>query len=418
MGGSLAFDFTGFARFNHRQLFRSRGTPYRLTPRRIGSLLLSYSIYTLVELVTWAGFLADDIFFRGYRNVEIREPVFILGNPRSGTTFLHRLLAKDEHTFTCTHMWEALAAPSVAQRRVVQVLGAVDRVLGRPLDTLVTRWRKQWQEENVMHGIDLRAPEEDQYLLVHAWSTLAVWLFTAILEEARPYLYFDSEMPSADKARIMGFYKSCIRRHLFAQRGDRHQFKRYLSKNPSASPKVDALYASFPGAKIVYLARNPLEVIPSYISLLDYAWRVVGDPVQPYDARDFVLEMARHWYSYPLERLARAPEASYAVVNFEDLVRDAERTVAGIYDRFGFEMTPGFAQVLREEAEAARSHTSRHEYRLEEMGLTREQIVTAFGDIFDRFGFDREPAGSERRRELARQSTSRVRRARRRLATS
>jgi hypothetical protein len=191
-----------------------------------------------------------------------------------------------------------------------------------------------------------------------------------------------------------------------------------LSKNPSASPKVDALYTSFPGARIIYLARSPLEVIPSYISLLDYAWGVVGDPVQPYGARDFVLEMARHWYSYPLERLERAPEASYAVVNFEDLVRDAERTVADIYDRFGFEMTPAFAQVLREEAETARSHTSRHEYRLEEMGLTREQIVADFGDIFERFGFDTRQSGSERRREPARQSPSSVRRARRRLATS
>jgi hypothetical protein len=414
----LAFDFAGFARFNYRQLFRSRGTPYRMTPKRMGWFLLSYSVYTLVELVTWAGFLADEIFFRPYRQVEIREPVFILGNPRSGTTFLHRLLAKDEQTFTCTHMWEALAAPSVAQRRVVQALGAVDRVLGRPLDRLVKRWRKQWQEENVMHRIDLRAPEEDQYLLVHAWSTLAVWLFTAVLEEARPYIYFDSEMPSADKARIMGFYQSCVRRHLFCRGGGRPQAKHYLSKNPSASPKVDALYESFPDAKIIYLARSPLEVIPSYISLLDYAWRVVGDPVQPYGARDFVLEMARHWYTYPLEQLERAPEESHVVVRFDDLVRDAERTVTDIYDRFGFEMTPAFAQVLRDEAEVARSHASRHEYCLEEMGLTREQIVTDFGDIFDRFGFDTRQAGSRPRREWARAPASQVTGARRRLATS
>jgi len=414
----LAFDFTGFARFNCRQLFRSRGTPYRLTPKRIGSFLLSYSVFALVELVTWAGFLADEILFRAYRGVQIREPVFILGNPRSGTTFLHRLLAKDEQTFTCTRMWEALAAPSVAQRRVVQALGAVDRVLGRPLDRLVTRWREQWQEENVMHRIDLRAPEEDQYLLVHAWSTLAVWLFTAILEEARPYIYFDSEMPSADKARIMGFYKSCIRRHLFAQGSDQHQSKHYLSKNPSASPTVDALFESFPDAKIVYLARSPLEVIPSYISLLDYAWRVVGNPAQPYGARDFVLEMARHWYTYPLERLEQAPEGSHVVVRFDDLVRDAERTVTDIYDRFGFEMTPAFAQVLREEAEVGRNHASRHEYCLEEMGLTREQIVMDLGDIFDRFGFDTRPAGSERRRKSSPKPSSRVHRARRRLATS
>ena len=31
--------------------------------------------------------LVDEILFRGYRNIEIKAPVFIVGQPRSGTTF-------------------------------------------------------------------------------------------------------------------------------------------------------------------------------------------------------------------------------------------------------------------------------------------------------------------------------------------
>jgi DNA-binding PucR family transcriptional regulator len=98
--------------------------------------------------------------------------------------------------------------------------------------------------------------------------------------------------------------------------------------------------------------------------------------------------MARHWYSYPLERLERAPQGSYIVVNFDDLVNDAEQTIAEIYRRFGFDISPAFAQVLQEEAEKARNYRSRHEYSLEQMGLTREQIVAKYKDVFDRFGFD------------------------------
>lgn len=383
-----AFDFRSFAKFTRLALFRARGTNYRLTPKRVGVGAAFYALFGAVELATWIGFALDDLFFREYREVQIREPVFIIGNPRSGTTFLQRLLAKDEENFTCTQMWEVLIAPSVTQRRIVQALGALDRRLGRPLDSLATAWQERCQGENEVHRVALRAPEEDQYLLVHIWSTLAVWLFAAILEGAGPYTYFDSAVPPAAKERIMTFYKRCIQRHLHAHAGDDQRGKHYLSKNPSASPKVEALYEFFPDAKIIYLARNPLDMIPSHISLIDYTWRIFADPVEAYAARDYVLEMARHWYTYPLERLEQAPEESYIVVNFGDLVGDAEQTVIDIYDRFGFEMTPRFAQVLREEAEKARHHESDHEYSLEEMGLTRQQIVSEYEDIFDRFGFD------------------------------
>jgi hypothetical protein len=269
-----------------------------------------------------------------------------------------------------------------------------------------------------MHRAALRAADEDQYLLVHAWSTLAIWLFSAILEEARPYTYFDTEMSAAEKERIMAFYKRCVQRHLYARAGHQGQARHYLSKNPSASPKVDALYEFFPDAKIIYLARNPLDMIPSYISLLDFTWNTLGDPVEAYGARDYVLDMARHWYTYPLQRLEQAPEDSRIVVSFDDLVRRTEETVIAIYDRFGFEMTPAFALVLREEAERARGHESRHEYCLEEMGLTREQIVMDYGDVFDRFGFDTGQGESEARGHVLADAASPVHRAKHRLATT
>ncbi|MGB1248157.1 MAG: hypothetical protein ACPG4Z_04675, partial [Chitinophagales bacterium] len=35
------------------------------------------------------GRILDEIFFRGYRKVDLSSPVFIISNPRCGTTFLH-----------------------------------------------------------------------------------------------------------------------------------------------------------------------------------------------------------------------------------------------------------------------------------------------------------------------------------------
>jgi hypothetical protein len=151
---------------------------------------------------------------------------------------------------------------------------------------------------------------------------------------------------------------------------------------------VDTLYEHLPGAKIIYLARNPLDMIPSYISLKENEWQLLGSPVEEYGSREYVLDMAKHWYTYPLERLKRAPEDSYIVVNFEDLVTSARETVREIYDRFGLELSPAFDETLRQAAERARDHDSEHEYSLHEMGLSREQIVSRYREVFERFGFD------------------------------
>jgi len=381
----VAFNFAGFARFLYKQLFQSKGTAYRLTLRRLGLVALAGSLYGLVQIMTWTGFLLDEILYPGYRKAEIEEPVYIVGNPRSGTTFLQRLMARDQVTFLSMRTWEMLLAPSITVRKLFWAVSSLDSRIGRPLARLLGMLEEGWQEDNVVHRIALRAPEEDEYLLIHIFSTLKIWLYVAMLDEAERYTYFDSQMPEEEKARIMAFYTRCLQRHAYAHgKGKRH----YLAKNPHFSPMVDTIYREFPDAKIIYLARNPLDMIPSYISLKENEWQLLGDPVEDYSSRKYILDMAHHWYTYPLERLDKAPQEQAIVINFNDLVTDARGVVAEIYERFGLELRDEFDEILIQATRRARQHNSEHEYSLNEMGLTREQIVSEYEEVFERFNFD------------------------------
>jgi len=380
----VAFDFGALARFTYKQWFKSRGTPYHLSPKRFGIVLLTYFLYTTIELVNWLGLALDALLFPGFAQVEVHQPVYIIGNPRSGTTFLHRLLARDERTFSTMRTWEILVSPSITMRRVAWALSALDKRLGSPAARYLGMVEESWKE-NVVHQIAMRAPEEDEYLLVHILSCLKVWSYAGMLDEAEPYTYFDSQIPEKDKHRIMTYYTRCLQRHLYAHD---HGHKRYLAKDPNFSALVDTLYRYFPDVKIIYLVRNPLDVVASFISLKEHEWQLLGNPAEEYASRDYILDMARHWYSYPLERLEQAPQDSYIVVNFNDLVSDAGGTVRKIYDCFGLEISPAFDEILRKATVRARNHESGHEYSLRDMGLTRDQIVTMYRDIFERFGFD------------------------------
>ncbi len=113
------FDLKAFLHYNYLAWFKAKGTHYRLTPKRILSLSVFLMIYIPAEIINWICFGLDEIFFPKYRQQEIKTPVFIIGNPRSGTTFTHRLIEKDTETFTAASSWELLFCPSIIQRKLI-----------------------------------------------------------------------------------------------------------------------------------------------------------------------------------------------------------------------------------------------------------------------------------------------------------
>lgn len=380
----MRYNFKAFFRFLHRSFLNYRGTNYRLTTKRLGVLLLALVIYIPVELVTWMGLILDEIFFRGYREMEVRQPIFIIGNPRSGTTFLHRLLAKDRRHFLSMKTWEIFIAPSVLMRKFLKALARAGRAVGAPIQRRLRRLERDWQRENVVHRLAIHAPEEDEYLFIHIFSCLKIWSFAAMLEEARPYVYFDSEMDPEEKDRILDFYARMLQRHLFMHQGEGSH---YLAKNPNFSPMVDSLLDRFPDAKFIYLVRNPLEAVPSHLSLKEKEWKMLGSPLEPYASREFIVESSEHWYTYPLQRLEEEGDEAYMVVNFHDMVDHPGETVRRIYEWCGLEITPAYEEELWKATRRSQNHESDHQYSLGEMGLEREELVSRFRQLFDRYGF-------------------------------
>lgn len=380
----MNFNLQLFLRQIGYSLTRSEGTPARLTPKRVAILLFFFPVFTILKLSSWLGFAWDDIFYKEYRHQKLAQPVFIIGNPRSGTTFLHRLLAGDENNFSYIRMWEVIFAPSVSQRKLIWFFQKIDDVLGSKFQRwLLVQEKKTWLS-NPIHKIGLLEPEEDESILFSMWATI----FTSVVfphpDLVRKYAYFDKQVPLLERHKIMRFYRSCLRRHLFA----RHSDKKFLSKNPTFSPKVDSLYEFFPDAKIIYLVRNPLDTIPSIISWMSYQWKQFSDPVENYLFKDYMLELAKEWYEYPLERFSKAPPDSYAIIRYEDLVQNPKQIIAGIYEKFGFDLAPEFEKILDEAGQRETSYKSGHKYSLRKMGLTRKGILKTFAFVFKRFGFD------------------------------
>jgi omega-hydroxy-beta-dihydromenaquinone-9 sulfotransferase len=194
----------------------------------------------------------------------------------------------------------------------------------------------------------------------------------------------------------MHFYNRVLQRFLYS-RGGKHKL---LSKNPSICPKIASIYETFPTARVIYLVRNPLEMLPSTISWLGYTWRVFSDPLSPYPFTQEILQFTKHWYAYPLKVLKKTDPSKYLIIKYDDLILNPQETIRQIYAHFDYEMSPDFERQVAEIVKGSGDFRSRHQYNLENMGFSREQILTEFSDIFDQFGFDRSldgisPTGKE-----------------------
>lgn len=380
----MMYNFGLFWRLTVRSLLGAANTHGKLTRKRILFLLLFYTVWPVWSIFTWLCFLLDDVLFPDYKQQAVEKPLFIIGNFRSGSTFLHRLLSRDSARFTSLRTWDIYLMPTITQRKMFRLMARIDRYFGSPVVTSLKNFDKQSLGQVRIHKISFFEPEEDENILLHAWSTYFIGFLFPFLEDLPPYHYFDVAMPAEEKKRIMQFYRSCLQRHLYASGGKLH----FASKSPAFSPKIESLIEFFPDARILYLARNPLDMLPSTISWLSYAWHVFSEPDEKYLYRDFVVKMAKHWYDYPLEVIDKNPSANKMILNYDELIRFPEQVIRRIYEQFGYEKSPRLEKIISEAIAETLLFKSDHVYRYEEMGLNREEIVREFKPIFERFNFD------------------------------
>jgi hypothetical protein len=384
----MKYNFWLFWRTTYRSFIGANKTPARLTRKRIIFLTLFYLVWPIGSLIHWFCFFLDDIFFPAYKNHPIEKPLFILGNLRSGSTFLHRLLSRDVETFTSLTTWDIYLTPSVIQKKITQLVSRLDLKLGGHLHRLLYAFDRRTLGQVRIHPISFFQPEEDENIHLHIWDGYFVTFLFPFMDEMPDYQHFDEALSPEHKRRIMTFYKSMLQRHMYAT-GKKY----FVAKNPAFSAKIETLVEFFPDARIIYLARNPLDMLPSTISWINYARRMFTEPKETYLYRDEIVDMTQYWYSHPLRYLDSHPSPRHLILKYDDLIQRPEQVIRSFYEQFGYPDQPGMEIIVDLAVKEALSHSSDHIYSYKEMGFTREQIISLYPEIFERFGFDqREPA--------------------------
>jgi len=341
--------------------------------RRVAIGLVFLPTLLLLQGLHWIGFLLDEILFRGYRRVAIREPVFVLGAPRSGTTYLHRLLAADTG-YTTFATWECLLAPSITERKIWAGLAAADRLIGSPLArSLAAAGRAAFRWIDDKHPVGLAEPEEDYFCFL---PLLCCFILVVPFPEAR-WVWrmgtFDRDLPRAERRRLLTWYRRCLQRHLYAH----GPHKTLLSKNAAFAGMARSLAREFPDARIIVCERDAVDVIASQFNSVTDGLRLFGVPPDDPLFRRRLLDCLDFYYRNLEALRAEMPPGRIVSAPMDELATDPAALVRKLYERLGLTVTVSLDERLMR-LEGRRAHVPAAAPPLSSWGIDIAEVAQRF----------------------------------------
>ena len=299
--------------------------------------------------------------------VEVRQPVFILGLPRTGSTMLHELL--DLHPQLNTpKLWQADSVPegdwtdykrmttSFLRTKMVDVISPGFKSIHR-LGAL------RPHECVTIQGLSFRSM---QFHAIHRVDAYHEWL--AQCDWSPAYLWHDRYL------KVLG-----------------NQFnsdERWLLKAPGHMLGIEALRRQYPDAKFVQLHRHPREVIPSMASLYASLRSGSSDEVDFHQLGESLLEEWRVGLNRVLSLRRAEPnvDANSLDLNYRDIVGSPLEAVEEILSFLELPLDDeSRLRMTRYLTNNRKGKHGKHNYDLSLFGLTDRNIDLAFADYIDAY---------------------------------
>jgi hypothetical protein len=245
-----------------------------------------------------------------------KDPVFIIGHYRTGTTYLITLLSKDKSKGYVSNL------EGYAPHMFVTFKKPISKILGwllpdtRPMDDV---------------EMSVEEPTEDEYS-VGAFSKYGFYngfIFPRNFQLYSDYNSFDNYPKDAQKWKKI--YHYIVQKLTYSYNGNQ-----LFLKNPACCYRVPYLLEMYPNAKFIYTYRNPYNMYASnykfYYEVFEiYRLQNYNDETMQAIMTENYVEMVEKYNE--AKKLIR-PE-NFIDIRYEDFIKDPMHHIKKIYTQFG-----------------------------------------------------------------------------------
>jgi hypothetical protein len=263
--------------------------------------------------------------YRKIARAKVEKPVFILGYPRSGTTFLMYVMSKDPQ-FTFCRMYHCMGP------HVIFLFG---QFLRRIALSVLPKKRPM---DNLDLGPDL--PKEEEFALAnYGEESMANALyfprhFSRFFDK---YVLFNGSVKHKKR-----FLKNMDR--LFKKITALSNGKRLLLKSPFNTGRINTILELYPDARFIHIHRDPIEVYFSNVKLYESVLPEVSfHDISGSDMENHLI----YTYQESMKRLIQAKKTlrpeQYYEVEYSSFVNDPVKHLGQAYQQL---QISGFEQAL------------------------------------------------------------------------
>lgn len=306
--------------------------------------------------------------FPEIRRQNIQRPVFITGWYRTGTTYLHNLLASHPNVRTPL-FWELRHPCPTLDPRSANPRRQIRRVR---MENRIHRWLAPGFDS--VHPLQTEKPEE----CLHLFDKACAGTTTFFMTEAKSFAWWLLDH-GIDYG--YGFFSIQLQLLNWLRPG-----RQWVLKWPYHLWHLDTLMQTFPDAAVIYLHRDPIEAIPSVCRLAAAARAPFCESIDQTALGKFWLDYCEAGLMRGLAALGNGRAVQVIHIRFRDLIRNPRSSIHQIQDAIDFGKPPDWTPSLPAESMTFYKKAAHgNAFSAAQFGLNSDEIRERFSEYIENY---------------------------------
>jgi hypothetical protein len=307
-------------------------------------------------------------FNKKIKNTKVQPPVFILGHPRSGTTFLQYVLSRDPNFAFCT----------TTEGLLPNIFLTAGNIAEKILEAAMPDTRPQ---DNVKAGASL--PIEEEFAMGNISNTS--WVH-GLYFPRNIYKWFDQYVTfKKGDVSIKQHWKDHF--DFFMKKlSFRYPNKTLLLKSPANTGRLRELYELYPNAKFIHIYRDPFKVYLSNERLYEKILPLIGfQKVSNAFMEEHILYAYEEMYKKYLSDRLLIPQGQLMEFSYEEFINAPEDIMKKTYEKLALGSFEKALPHFKEELHSTETYKPNSYLKMDE--ALQAKIIERWKFTFDTFGY-------------------------------